>query len=487
LFDKEETMKFISLLLLFFKLNCNSEINPSLKFFLEPQESIGINLEESDGSTDLFEGTTTDTYTITLKSKPFRNYGIRINFDQSQLIINENQSSPVILVFNSENWNIPQTVSVRAVFDGRTEGNMQSIITHSQNYSPTSIYNLGSIRANISDNFGSRLTTSFQSGTVTLAAINTIIPLTTAVNSSKAYVYCNFQISNSASSRAATCQINSSGTQVEIIAGVIGSNTVVNWYVAEFSQGADVQRSVVNFSSSDSTILITLSKNIDLSRTFVIIYSRTTDGSLNQDEQRYFTARLTSQSTLNITRQDTGVAVDVEWQVIQLDGARVQSGQTIIPNGSSSVQATIGLVSLTDSFIIMNNNGSANINGRETDLYVQASYTDSRTVNFRRTGNQDSVTVSWYSIEMIDGTTVQSGSVSVAGTSANAQASLNSVETGKTMIAMTYRVETGNSPEATQDSGTFSSIFLNSTTIQFNRAVPENNICEITWFAVTYQ
>jgi hypothetical protein len=364
---------------------------------------------------------------------------------------------------------------------------MQSIITHSQNYSPTSIYNLGSIRANISDNFGSRLTTSFQSGTVTLAAINTIIPLTTAVNSSKAYVYCNFQISNSASSRAATCQINSSGTQVEIIAGVIGSNTVVNWYVAEFSQGADVQRSVVNFSSSDSTILITLSKNIDLSRTFVIIYSRTTDGSLNQDEQRYFTARLTSQSTLNITRQDTGVAVDVEWQVIQLDGARVQSGQTIIPNGSSSVQATIGLVSLTDSFIIMNNNGSANINGRETDLYVQASYTDSRTVNFRRTGNQDSVTVSWYSIEMIDGTTVQSGSVSVAGTSANAQASLNSVETGKTMIAMTYRVETGNSPEATQDSGTFSSIFLNSTTIQFNRAVPENNICEITWFAVTYQ
>ncbi len=495
-------MRLLLIILLLIQLSCEKKINPNIKYVLVtpkpetaqiiippsvPSPNIEILIVESNSSTDLFEGTTTDSYTIQLKSLPSENKEVRINFDPVQLIINETQTSPLVINFTTTNWNTPQTITVRAVFDNIFEGPTRSVILHTQTINSVSSTSLGTIIANITDNSGSRLTTSFQSGTITLTAISTSISLTTPVNISKAYVNCNFQLVASGANRATTCQLNSTGTAVEITTGTIASNTIVNWYVVEFSIGALVQRNVANFSSTDLSRTISLNSSVDQSRTFVIVYSRTTDSSNNNDEQRTVIAKLTNQTTLNLIRQEAGMALEVEWQVVQLDGARVQTGESTISNSMTTTQATIQPINLNNSFIIINQNGSGNINGIETDLYVQASFIDSRNINFKRTGNQNSVTISWFAIEMIDGTTVQSGTVIITQTSTFGQVNLNQVEIGKTMIVISYRVETGNTPEATQDSGTFSSIFLNSTTIQFDRFLQENNICEITWYAVSYQ
>ncbi len=166
---------------------------------------------------------------------------------------------------------------------------------------------------------------------------------------------------------------------------------------------------------------------------------------------------------------------------------RVQSGQNTIVNGSNSISATISSVTLNNSFIIFNIAAGSGVNGAETDYYVRASYSSATQVAFSRTGNSDTVDISWFAIEMVDGTTSQSGNTSVSATDVFATANLNSVDTSKTMIVSSYQVETGDTASATQDSGTYSSIFTDPTTIRFDRASVESNAANISWFAVQFQ
>jgi hypothetical protein len=294
-------------------------------------------------------------------------------------------------------------------------------------------------------------------------------------------------MNNSGADRATTCQLATNGSSISIQSGNAGSATVVNWYVVEFAKGALVQRGSNSLLSTDTTMTISLSTAVDLSRSFIIAYSRTTAGSSAIDEQRTLRYRFLSNSSMEILRNETGIVVDFEWQVIQLDGGRVQSGIATIQNGFTTISSTISSINVSNSFIILNTAAGSGVNGVETDHYVQAYFNSSTQLSFVRTGTNDKVDISWFAIEMVDGTTAQSGNVTVSATSASATSSLNTVDTTKTMIISSYKVETGSGPTATQDSGTFSSIFNNSTTIQFDRALQENNVAVISWFAVQFQ
>ncbi|HRG76119.1 MAG TPA: hypothetical protein PLX69_16280 [Leptospiraceae bacterium] len=487
---------FIGLFL--FVAHCNFNRNPKLNFSLPLPSSnssvsttksypfVGATILESGGSTDIFEGVTKDSYTIVLNSVPKDSVIISVSFDNTQITVNDLTTSPISISFTTANWNIPQTVYVTAIYDNTTEGNHKSSILHSTT-DETGIVTIGTVIANITDNSGSRLTNSLQSGTVLLGTSPLNISLSIAVNASKSYVYCNSRLNGSALSRAVTCQIADDGLSVIIKSGSASATTVVNWYVIEFSKGAFVQRGSNSLLSTQSLNTITLSTAIDLSRTFIIAYSRTTNGNNNNDEQRTLRYRMLSSTSFEVLRNETGINVDYEWQVIQLDGAKVQSGIASIANGSTSNSATLNNLMLNNSFIILNYTGGTGVNGAETDYYVQGSFLSSTQIGFNRTGSADTVDLSWFAIEMIDGTTVQSGIASVSANSAFIDVSLNAVDSNKTMIVFANQVETGDSLVTTQDSGTFSATFLNSSIIRFERDKSEVNVAKISWFAVQFQ
>jgi hypothetical protein len=490
--DKKRLLALICIFigLDFFLAGCKLEDKPKFLSAIPLISFVGSTIVESDNSTDLFEGTTTDTYTIVLNSEPTNSISISITFDTTQIKLNNSNVSPVQISFTPENWNQAQTISVIALYDNITEGNHKSVITHILNTQGllTTPVNIGTVVANIVDNKGSRLTSSFQSGTVTLGATNPLnVSLTTTVVPGNSYVYCNAKITSSNVDRVATCQLASTGASVTIQAGVANSSTVVNWYVVEFASGAFIQRGNTSLASSDLNATITLSTAIDLSRTFIIAYSRTTSTGTNIDEQRTVKARFLSTTSIEVSRNESGIPVTIEWQAIQLDGGRVQSGVANILAGANSSSVSISAVNLSNSFILLNLSAGASINGAETDYYVQASYSSTTGLTFSRKGTNSSVDVSWFAIEMVDGTTVQSGSVNVSSTSTSANASLSSVDSSKTMIVSSYQIETGDSAVTTQDSGTFSSSFLDSTTIQFSRGNAETNASIISWFAVQFQ
>ena len=481
---------FLLMISCILSLNCRIGKKARLKFIMPGVQSfVGATITETENSTDLFEGTTTDTYSIVLKAAPEKNTEITVRFDGSQLKLNEKTTSPIQITFTPENWNVPQNISVMALYDGVAEGKTKSVITHTILSGNPFIADLeiGTVIANITDNEGSRLTSSFQSGTEVFSGTGSITAvLTSAVNSASSYVYCNFRMGSSAMDRVPTCQLSADGTSVNIQAGSSISGTSVNWYVVEFSKGVSVQRGSGTLAASQSSDLITLPVNTDLSRTFIIGYSRAASTLSNADERRTLRYRMTSQNTLEVIRNETGTAVSYEWQVIQMDGARVQSGISSIPDGSSSVSSSLSSLNINNSFIIMNAAAGSGVNGAETDYSVQGLLSSASELSLTRTGNSDSVDASWFAVEMIDGTSVQNGSLTVSASSQTANAALNAVDTSKTMIIYSCQTATGDSPSTTQDSGTFSSIFLNSSTIQFERANAESNIAKISWTAIQF-
>ncbi|MFC1586858.1 FG-GAP-like repeat-containing protein [Planctomycetota bacterium] len=84
----------------------------------------GIVVTESDGATNVIEGTTTDSYTIVLTGKPLKTVAINITTDGKTI------ATPNLIVFGAGNWNVPQTVTVSAIDNESADGPLTSTISH---------------------------------------------------------------------------------------------------------------------------------------------------------------------------------------------------------------------------------------------------------------------------------------------------------------------------------------------------------------------
>lgn len=92
-----------------------------------------VMIEQSSGRTFVKEGAPSgDTYTLVLASQPIDSVSITLAISpytaptvQAQLLV-----SPMSLTFTTNNWNVPQVVTVRAVDDLTLEGSHSATITH---------------------------------------------------------------------------------------------------------------------------------------------------------------------------------------------------------------------------------------------------------------------------------------------------------------------------------------------------------------------
>ncbi|MBK9655780.1 MAG: Ig-like domain repeat protein [Rhodanobacteraceae bacterium] len=111
-------------------------------------DTAGIVLVQSGGSTDVTEGGVTDSYTLVLTSQPTGNVSVALN-PGTQVTV---ASSPV--VFTSANWATPQTVTVTAVDDAAIEGPHTGTITHTVTSADATYNNfpVANVVANITDN-----------------------------------------------------------------------------------------------------------------------------------------------------------------------------------------------------------------------------------------------------------------------------------------------------------------------------------------------
>lgn len=457
-------------------------------------DTANIQFSPTSPSPQIKEGTVTDSYSIVLTSSPTADVTIQISYDSSKLLsINGNASGTYSLTFTSLNYNIPQTLTLSAPFDTGL-GTRSVTLSHNVNSSDFNYhqFSIPNITVNIEENSGGSVGWgSFQSGTQNAGFTSTTIALPTSVNPSKTYVYCNFEYSSSIPSTVATCQLNGSGTGVILQTGG-NPNAKVNWYVVEMQTGLKVERGSTTFVTSESTKTETLSSSFYTQSSFVILYTRTNDTNHTNDAERLVMGRLTNSTTLELTRlksNTTGVNVTVEWQVVELSGAKVISGTVSLNNTQTSNSITLSEnINLSKSFLIFNT-ASDLTNGEEQNYYVRGHFSASNSITFNRDGSNGKIDISYFAIEMVDSSTVQSGSgVAVGASSTSVNVSLSpSVVVNRSMIVMSY--STSGSDISYQDSGTFTASFNSSPTanqIIFQRYIHESHPCTINWYAIGF-
>ena len=111
-------------------------------------DSAGVTITESGGSTTITEGGATDTYTIVLNTSPASPVEISVATDGNSTV------STSSIIFTSANYNTAITVTVTAVDDSIAQGSRSSVITHTAsssdgNYDGISI---ASVTSTITDN-----------------------------------------------------------------------------------------------------------------------------------------------------------------------------------------------------------------------------------------------------------------------------------------------------------------------------------------------
>ncbi len=128
-------------------------------------DSVGVTISESAGTTDISEGGGTDSYTIVLNSEPTGNVALSLSPDAQSTI------STSSIVFTPLNWNIAQTITVTALNDAIAEGDHTSTITHTATSTDLGYDGIAidSVIANVSDNDAAGFTVSLISGDTTEA------------------------------------------------------------------------------------------------------------------------------------------------------------------------------------------------------------------------------------------------------------------------------------------------------------------------------
>ena len=83
-----------------------------------------VDVVQSDGVTQVSEGGSTDSYEVVLGRQPVGNVSITITTDPQV------DADKFTLVFNPDNWDVPQVVTVTAIDDSEVEGPHVGRITH---------------------------------------------------------------------------------------------------------------------------------------------------------------------------------------------------------------------------------------------------------------------------------------------------------------------------------------------------------------------
>jgi len=119
-------------------------------------DTAGLSIVESGGSTSIIEGGAGDNYTVVLTSQPTSSVTVTLTPDSQSTV------SPNPLTFTTGNWNVAQTVTVTAVNDSVAEGNHTSSISHLATSTDGKYNNLagGTVVASITDNDTASVTIS---------------------------------------------------------------------------------------------------------------------------------------------------------------------------------------------------------------------------------------------------------------------------------------------------------------------------------------
>jgi hypothetical protein len=146
-------------------------------------------------------------------------------------------------------------------------------------------------------------------------------------------------------------------------------------------------------------------------------------------------AKLTSSNVLSLSISSAMTTGTVEWQVVTFDGAAVQTGDVNLAGNATSVTATLAsAVDPAKTWVLLSYTDT-NFGGTPAEFMVSSRVTSPTQLTVQRAGAGASCTMTWYAVYFNNGTTVQTGTSTFAGTVTTATAALTPVDPLKTIAA----------------------------------------------------
>lgn len=333
---------------------------------------------------------------------------------------------------------------------------------------------------------------SVQRGTAAFASGQNTLPVVlTAVDTTRTIVWGGINwgggrigISDANASRVGYQLSNGTTLNLQRL-GAPAYATVVEWQAIEFSSGVSVQRRDTVFGAATTTVNVPISA-VNLSESFVLVSVAANSGSQVIDEEWTVRAQLTSTTNLELSRNESGIALDVYWQVVSFTGASVQRGLTTIGAGAGSATAAIASVNTATTFLLSTQRGAAAVNGSESQYQVRGRITSPTQLTFDRTSVTNSVEIAWEVVTLNDGSSVQSGSLAMAGADSIATATLSSVTLSRSASFISVQGGTG-AETADLDATSFTHSISNSTTLTVSRSRQGTaTAADVAWFVVQF-
>ncbi|TGN07058.1 hypothetical protein [Leptospira ilyithenensis] len=268
------------------------------------------------------------------------------------------------------------------------------------------------------DNVPVALNGNIQNGNQATTSNSTTYTLGTTVDPATSFVICNFQTAGSDIVNATTCQLNSSGTQVEVKKGASGTNVTTNYYVMNFSSGISVQRGATVLTSGTATI--GLSQTVNTNKAFIISYVRTTSTGAANDNRKQVQVSFADANNLNFSCNGC-TATTVEWQVVQWHSATVQSGTATIADTASSTTATLSsAVDLSKTFLIFNHSYTPNGGtGQEQNYFTSGAFSSTSQLSFQRGFTQGTIAIQYFAVSVPSGLVVKSNDFTLSTSETN--------------------------------------------------------------------
>ncbi len=372
-------------------------------------DSPAVIVSETDGSTAATEGGSTDTLDVHLSVMPTDSVKVRIAFDPNQISLNGSTTSPLELNFTSANYAAIQTVTISAYDDTTVEGNHSSALTFTviSNDTDYNNYSVSPLTVQITDNDISPLAAGgvvYPTADVSVDSVTKNITLPSA-DMTKSFVICYFKAATSNPAQVPTCQLSADDT-LTIKAEATGN--LVWYYRVTFAAGINVQRGAASIAGGSNTTTATIPQAVDLSKAFIIAYARTAQTNHANDGSRLVTAVFTDSNTITFERSETSGALDIEWQVVELDGALVHSGTASIAAGNLTGTGITSPLVMNSTFMLYNLR-ALGTGGEERAYHVSAAITSTSEVTFERKNSTGSLEISWFAIEMQNGTKIIRG------------------------------------------------------------------------------
>ncbi|HXF49424.1 MAG TPA: Ig-like domain-containing protein, partial [Verrucomicrobiae bacterium] len=331
---------------------------------------------------------------------------------------------------------------------------------------------------------------SVQRGQATFASGQNTLPVTlTAVDPTKTIVWGGINWgggrinSSTANSNRVGFQLSGATTLNLQRLGSPTQATIVDWQAIEFNSGVSVQRRDTTFGTATTTVNVPIAA-VNLSESFVLISVATPSGTQNTDEEWTVRAHLTSSTNLELSRNQSGTAITVYWQVVTFTGASVQRGLTSIGAGASSAAAAISSANPATSFLLLTQRGDAAVNGIESQYMVRGQITSPTSLNFDRISTTNSVEIAWQVITLTDGSSVQAGSIPLGSAASSGTATLSAVNLSRSASFINVRGGSGTSTANLDETALTHSLTAATTLSVFRGAT--GTAADVGWFVVQF-